>query len=211
MTEPAYGGGVGKTRGWVLVGLTVVAAVVVFSAPPALAHTSLLSSTPADSAELDAPPAVVELVFTEPVNPELVTVVVTNTAGTQWQAGAPVVSAANVSQPLQPLTEAGEYVVAYRVVSADGHPVTGQVGFVLRLPVPASSNASTASTSVTALPTSTPVAARAQPPSTENSASSSAWTYAAIGLPVAALLFAVGMGIARSRARSRGGTGGHGR
>ena len=207
MTEPAYGGGVGKTRGWVLVGLTVAAAVVVFSAPAALAHTSLLSSTPADSAELDAPPAAVELVFTEPVNPELVTVVVTSTAGTQWQAGAPVVSAANVSQPLQPLTEAGEYVVAYRVVSADGHPVTGQVGFVLRLPAFAPST----EPSATALPTSTPVAARAQPPSTENSASSSAWTYAAIGLPVAALLFAVGMGIARSRARSRGGTGGHGR
>ena len=90
------------------------------------------------------------LVFTEPVNPELVTVVVTSTAGTQWQAGAPVVSAANVSQPLQPLTEAGEYVVAYRVVSADGHPVTGQVGFVLRLPAFAPTEPS-----ATALPTST--------------------------------------------------------
>jgi copper resistance protein C len=204
---------VGIARGRLAIGLTVLWALLLLLGSPALAHTSLLSSTPVDGAQLDAAPAAVELVFSEPVNPELVTVVVSTAAGTARQSGAPLVSDAVVSQPVVPLTESGEYVVAYRVVSADGHPVTGQVRFALALPTPAPTP--TAPPSVTAQPTSTPIAARAQPRSSEDSAGSSAWTYAAIGLPVAALLFAVGMAVVRSRARStarsRGGTAGHGR
>jgi copper resistance protein C len=204
--NPNYGGGVRRARAGVVIGLTLLWTLAVVPGSAAWAHTTLVSSTPTDGAQVDSSPATIELVFSEPVNPELVTVVVSDAAGTEWQAGAPIVTGAVVSQPLQPLTQAGAYVLAYRVVSADGHPVAGQVGFTLAS-LPAPTPIPTAAPSRSTLSTATPVAAQA-PPSSDDSASSAVWTYAAIGLPVVALLFAGGMAVAR--AGSRGGRRGHG-
>jgi copper resistance protein C len=192
-------------RSWAAAGIVVLAsAVIVVGGSAAHAHTTLVSSTPADSAQLDTPPAIVELVFSEPVDPRLVTVVVSNADGAQWQDGAPVVSEAVVSQAVRPLVDAGDYTVAYRVVSSDGHPVTGE----LRFSVVASVSTSTASSSPTAAAGASSAPAARSRPADDGTSGSTVWTYAAIGLPMAALLFAGGMGLAR--ARSRGGRRGHG-
>jgi methionine-rich copper-binding protein CopC len=191
-------------RSWAAAGIVVlVSAVIVVGGSAAHAHVTLVSSTPADSAQLDTPPAIVELVFSEPVDPRLVTVVVSSADGAQWQDGAPVVSEAVVAQAVRPLANAGGYTVGYRVVSSDGHPVTGELGFSVAAPVstpPASSPTAAAGAN------STP-AARSRP-ADDGTSGSTVWRYAAIGLPVAALLFAGGMGLAR--ARSRGSRRGHG-
>jgi copper resistance protein C len=172
---------------------------------PAHAHTTLVSSTPADGAQVDSAPATVELVFSEPVDPRLVTVVVSSTDGTQWQDGAALVSEAAVSQAVRPLVNGGDYTVAYRVVSADGHPVTGQLTFSVAAPIATP----TADASAASTPDSTP-ASRSRPVD-DAAAGAVVWTYAAIGLPIAALLFAGGMLLARSRGRSRGGNPSDGR
>jgi copper resistance protein C len=202
-----------RARRRVVIPLILLCALgVLLGSPPLLAwaHTTLVVSTPADGARVDLPPRAIELVFSEPVDARLVTVVVTSASGAQWQDGGPVVTGAVVSQPVRPLTEAGEYVVAYRVVSSDGHPVSDSLQFTL---TPAASTPTAPSPASAARAGSPTAASRTQPALTaENSSGRAAWTYAAIGLPVAALLFVGGMALARARdrARSRGGVADHG-
>jgi hypothetical protein len=42
-----------------------------------------------------------------------------------------VVAAERVSVKVKPLPAGGSYVVGYRILSADGHPVTGKITFTL--------------------------------------------------------------------------------
>jgi hypothetical protein len=56
--------------------------------------------------------------------------VVTGPDGSRATSGKPRVDAATVRQPLA-TGPAGDYTVAYRVVSEDGHPVTGELTFTV--------------------------------------------------------------------------------
>ena len=106
-------------------------ALVLLGAGPASAHSGLRSTLPADGAQVEASPAEVVLEFDEPVSTRLSRVQVTGPAGDTWQTGEPEVSGSTVRQPLAALGPAGTYSVAYRVVSADGHPVSGTSTFTL--------------------------------------------------------------------------------
>jgi hypothetical protein len=66
-------------------------------------------------------------VFSDPVQPVLSVVSVTGADGEELTAGPPTASAdgASVSQALRSPLAPGTYRVAYRVLAADGHPVTG--------------------------------------------------------------------------------------
>jgi copper transport protein len=105
----------------VLLGFLAVGAL----ASPAAAHASLVSVDPADGARLDTAPAVVRLTFTEQVSADLGGVLVLDAAGEQVQEGAARVDGDTVEVDLQPDLADGTYVISYRVVSADGHPVRG--------------------------------------------------------------------------------------
>ncbi|WP_052337175.1 copper resistance CopC family protein [Nocardioides alkalitolerans] len=102
-----------------LLGLGVVAS-------PATAHASLVSSTPEADATLDALPGEVELVFSQDVRVPAY-VVVTGPDGDVVE-GDPVIDGETVSQAVSGSTEGG-YTLAYRVISSDGHPITGQLAF----------------------------------------------------------------------------------
>ncbi|MFE0025083.1 copper resistance protein CopC [Amycolatopsis sp. NPDC059021] len=112
----------------VLAGLTLLGL-----ATPALAHDSLVGSTPADKSTVDASPPAIELRFDEPVQQgaELNTVVVTDAQRNHWEAGPAVVKGNAVAVPLRPLGAPGVYTVDYRIVSADGHPGDGSITFTL--------------------------------------------------------------------------------
>ena len=56
---------------------------------------------------------------------------VSDGSGTAWQVGTAQVVDGTVTQPLTTLGAAGTYQVTYRVVAADGHPVTGSYTFTL--------------------------------------------------------------------------------
>jgi copper transport protein len=94
-------------------------------ASPAAAHASLTSIDPADGARLDESPEVVRLTFSEPVSVGLGGVRVLDADGNAVQDGTARADGAEVVIDLQPDLPDGTYVVAYRVVSADGHPVRG--------------------------------------------------------------------------------------
>ncbi|MET0728648.1 MAG: copper resistance protein CopC [Acidimicrobiales bacterium] len=100
-------------------------ALVVASAAPAAAHASLISVDPADGARLDESPATVTLTFSEPVSTDLGGVRVLDGDGERVDAGAARTDGSVVRVDLQPNLAEGTYVISYRVVSADGHPVRG--------------------------------------------------------------------------------------
>ena len=109
------------------------------------AHAELTSSTPADGAVLDAVPAEVELVFSENVGtPAALTVL--GPDGSELGGGDLAVVGDTMSRTVDGgAGAAGAYTISYQVTSADGHPVSGSIGFSIGgsgAPAPAPSTAS---------------------------------------------------------------------
>ncbi|MFJ2213646.1 copper resistance CopC family protein [Streptomyces sp. NPDC101062] len=115
-------------------GIPVVAAgVLAVAAPRAAAHTELVSSSPASAATLGRPPERVTLTFSDEMTRKYAKVSVT-ASGTTSDGSAsdtPQVSGRVVSLALRPGAPGGRYTVGYRVVSADGHPVSGSYTFTV--------------------------------------------------------------------------------
>jgi methionine-rich copper-binding protein CopC len=106
------------------------AALAALAAVPAYAHDQLVSSTPPDGASVPAPRRV-ELVFSDVVLDRYGQLVVTGPDGRRYDRGAPHVLDNTIAVELAPLPVTGRYSAAYRIVSADGHPVTGQLHFTV--------------------------------------------------------------------------------
>jgi copper resistance protein C len=105
--------------------------VALLPAAPARAHNQLVKSDPARDAVLDTPPAEVVLEFVERLNPTYTTIVVTDAQQNRVPASQPEISGNRGTITFaQPLAD-GTYTVAYRVVSADGHPVQGSYSFTV--------------------------------------------------------------------------------
>ncbi|MGP3963645.1 copper resistance CopC family protein [Nonomuraea sp. 3N208] len=115
-----------------LLTVLLLACVAVGVVPPAAqAHNVLIGSDPRDGATLTASPERVTLVFDQAVRQGYAQVGVTGADGSAWADGAAVVAAERVSVKVKPLPAGGSYVVGYRILSADGHPVTGKIIFKL--------------------------------------------------------------------------------
>ncbi|WP_100499520.1 copper resistance CopC/CopD family protein [Geodermatophilus chilensis] len=112
-----------------LVGLWSVAGVV--TAPPAAAHAELVSTAPAEGARLDEAPDRVTLTFTEGVSLGAGYARVLDAAGERVDAGDATVEGDTVVVPLRADLPDDGYLVTYRVVSADSHPVSGAFSFAV--------------------------------------------------------------------------------
>ncbi len=113
-----------------LLGL-VMSAVVVLQPAPAWAHSQLVSTSPANGALVSGSPQQIVLTFDENVQDIGDVVIVTGPNGGRFDTGKPTVVDRTATQPLEPLPYRGHYSVTCRVVSADGHPLTGTLGFTL--------------------------------------------------------------------------------
>lgn len=133
----------------------------VLTAPIASAHDALIAIAPTDGTEVATSPAAVTLTFNGPVSTQFSEVVVTGPDGAAWQLDASTVSGAIVTQPLAADGPAGTYEVAWRVVSADGHPISGAFSYVVTTGPITSAAPSTASVPPEE---SSPPAATASPP-----------------------------------------------
>jgi len=108
--------------------------LITTSALPAHAHTSLELSTPSDSQSIEFLPNELSASFDEDlieIEGEVVnTLELQSAEGTKY-----VLSSATIAGPVVSAKvgdgdyPAGEYFLKYRVVSADGHPVTGEIRF----------------------------------------------------------------------------------
>ncbi|WP_036317835.1 copper resistance CopC family protein [Microbacterium sp. B24] len=114
-----------------LLAATLAAAAVLVPAAPAAAHDELLASSPSPGAALDSAPTEVTLTFSADVLTIGAAVIVADGAGKDWAAAAPAVDNGVVSVPLVPALPAGGYEIRWRVVSQDGHPISGVVPFTI--------------------------------------------------------------------------------
>lgn len=105
-------------------------ALVVGAAGTAGAHDQLLSSTPPDGTVLAAAPGSIELVFNQPPIALGAEVAITGPDGDVTVDELELVDA-SVSQPLPPGLPNGDYAVAWRVTSSDGHPISGTSTFTV--------------------------------------------------------------------------------
>ncbi|PNI08398.1 copper resistance protein CopC [Arthrobacter sp. AFG7.2] len=110
-------------------GILVFLAAVLGFGGPAAAHDAAESSSPASGASVPTPPEQVSVTFNK--NPLGIGAAfsVKDASGTEWAEG-PVEIVDNVaSQKLRTGGPAGEYTVAWRVVSSDSHPIEGTFAF----------------------------------------------------------------------------------
>jgi copper transport protein len=116
------------------IGLLAVAAAAALALPAAAsAHAGLVHTVPTASVVVNRPPPLVQLTYTEVVEPRFATISVTDAAGSQETAGAPRRSAADPKTLVVPIRHVGPgwYLVYWRVVSVDGHPVRGAFTFAV--------------------------------------------------------------------------------
>lgn len=105
--------------------------ILVLTAGPASAHSVVIGSSPEDGAEIAAGPAEVSVTFNEALQEGFASLTVVGPEGNLWSRSDPKVTGATVSTEVGELGPAGEYTIAYRVTSADGHPVSGTRSFTL--------------------------------------------------------------------------------
>jgi len=109
--------------------LTLVAVFAVLFASPAAAHAELLSITPANGAQLTSPPTKVQMTFSESVNLIEGGIRLVNDSGATVPTSEPTVRGSTLTWPMPAELPKGAYVITWRVVSSDGHPVSGASSF----------------------------------------------------------------------------------
>jgi copper transport protein len=109
--------------------LTLVAVFAALFASPAAAHAELVSITPANGAQLTSPPAKVQMTFTESVSLIEGGIRLIDGVGATVRTSVPTVRGRTVTWPMPADLPKGPYVITWRVVSSDGHPVSGASSF----------------------------------------------------------------------------------
>ena len=184
--------------------LLVATAFAVTTSSPAHAHDDLVGSDPASGATVDALPAQLTLTFSaEIADDEGASVVeVTDASGTALVDGPPSVEDNTLTQPLAG-EASGDITVLWKVVSSDGHPISGEFAFtVAGGSAPTETGdpqpSETAEPTETPEPTATPSVTGA--PADEDSTFADAWPWIIGGLLLAgaggALVYAL---LARAR------------
>ncbi len=143
-----------------LAAMAMTALTVLALAGPAAAHSSQLESSPKPGAVLDQAPTEVSVRFDSPLMDVGAAVVVRSADGIVVSTGTPRISHSSIAVDVRPDAAPGRYVVAYRVVSQDGHTVTSTFDYTVRgeASLAASPPASRASDPPTATPSVEPAA-----------------------------------------------------
>ena len=120
---------IGGRAGTLLVAFVVALGVAV----PAWGHATLLATQPQASGVLSQPPTEVRLTFSERIEPRFAVISVTDASGNQQIAGSPARTADDenaIFVPVKSLSQ-GWYLVWWRIISADGHPIRGAFTFAV--------------------------------------------------------------------------------
>lgn len=106
--------------------------VLLWTAAPAWAHTSLSRSTPANLSRLDAAPATLQLELTDPVDPEKVTVKILDVDGKSFEGAERSTEGGNNTTKIDftlPDLPEGTYGISWQSIGGDGHRALGEVVF----------------------------------------------------------------------------------
>ncbi|MEO3929710.1 copper resistance protein CopC [Micromonosporaceae bacterium B7E4] len=114
--------------------LLAALALLLGPAAPASAHAVLVSSSPAADVVLPNSPAEVVLTFSESVREVPDKIRVLGPDGARVDRGDPTFNGAVVTIPVDASGAQGTYLVSYRVISADSHPVAGAYTYSVGAP-----------------------------------------------------------------------------
>jgi methionine-rich copper-binding protein CopC len=129
----------------------LVIVALAFAMPSAQAHSQLVSTSPTDGAELAFSPDVVSFTFDETLLAGTATISINDDAGNLVTGGPVDPEGTTVSYPMPSALASGTYQAAYRVVSGDGHAVTGAITFTIAAGGASSAPASVQPSSSTAV------------------------------------------------------------
>jgi len=100
------------------------------------AHAQVTSSVPAKNQIIKVLPSLVWLEFDGDLlsfgDKQIHKITVTSSKRARVDIGGPIVGGARISTKLKAGLPAGKYLVSYRVVSEDGHPVEGSYSFTYK-------------------------------------------------------------------------------
>lgn len=124
-----------RALGRLLVVLAAAAYAVLLSISPAQAHASLIGTNPEEGAVLDQAPETITFTFDESVTLPPAGVTVYDAKGEEVTSEA-TASGTEMQVALAEASSLGDgtYVVAWRAVSADGHPISGSLTFAVGAP-----------------------------------------------------------------------------
>ncbi|WP_117208404.1 copper resistance CopC/CopD family protein [Allorhizocola rhizosphaerae] len=107
----------------------VICALVVLPPAPAHAHAALIASNPAQGTIVQYQPTQIDLTFSEPVTPVVDRIRIIGPDGQRWDRGTPQAEGTELRIPMNENLLYGTYLVSFRVISADSHPVPGGFTF----------------------------------------------------------------------------------
>ena len=111
--------------------VVLMGTVAVATAPSAAAHASEVGSSPAADEVLAVAPSEVEVQFDSGLLEMGSALVVRSAQNDSIVTGEPIVGENTLTVPVDPGAAPGDYEVAYRVVSADGHTVKGSFTYTV--------------------------------------------------------------------------------
>ena len=107
-----------------------------FGIQNANAHAQVTSSVPAKNQTVSVLPSLVWIEFDGDLlsfgDKQINELTVTNAKKVRVDIGGPIVGGARISTKLKAGLPSGKYLVSYRVVSEDGHPVSGSYSFTYK-------------------------------------------------------------------------------
>ena len=111
---------------------TFLAALIVVGSPlAAYAHDQVISTSPQSQEILEAAPAEVSMEFSDDILDIGATILVVDNAEKDWASGDMRVEGRTAVQSVAAEIPNGSYQVRWRVVSSDGHPISGTFDFAV--------------------------------------------------------------------------------
>ncbi len=117
----------------VLLSLLAAAGLLLLTPTAASAHDEFLSSTPEAGSTVGTTPTEISLTFSGDLltTPGAAVLEVLTEDGTNLAADAPLIDATTLTQPLTPDPISGVVTVRWKVVSSDGHPISGEFTYTV--------------------------------------------------------------------------------
>jgi methionine-rich copper-binding protein CopC len=181
---------------------TLASAGLLLAAAPAQAHDELESTDPAADSTVEALPDHLTLTFSGVLATDAGAseVAVTDSAGTSLVDGAPVVADTVLTQQLTG-TASGAITVLWKVVSSDGHPISGEYSFtVTGAPTPTPTATPTPTDAESSSPTSEPTESATPAPPADEDSGSDVWPWV-LGIIIVAAIGGAVIYLLTSRAR----------
>ena len=121
-----------RSAAWLILWFCLVLLLGALAAPEASAHAGLVRSEPADRSVVATAPSHFHLFYNEPVSPLVLKLVAADGAATTLDKFTVRENTLMVDLPEGMAN--GTYVISWRVISEDGHPVAGSELFSIGAP-----------------------------------------------------------------------------